>query len=203
MSTISTSRARVTPWLGVLFVLVFVLNGLGGWVRLSGSGVAIPHWPLIERDGGYTLLPPFSAAGWQQMHEAWQQHQAHLRTRIAAGELAVANLGHQPADTGEFRSMFLTEWSHRALAGFVGLLALACLIAVWRDRALRALVARPVSVAVGLIVVQGIIGGVLVEEGTSTRWLFVHQANAGLIMAALLWSLLRLVDGRACVKACL
>ena len=46
--------ASVASWLGVLFVMLFALNTIGGWVRLSGSGVAIPQWPIING----SLLPP-------------------------------------------------------------------------------------------------------------------------------------------------
>ncbi len=195
--TTSSRLRHATPWLGLLFVLVFVLNSVGGWVRLSGSGVAIPHWPVIEINGAWTLLPPLSEPGWQAMEQAWHTHQDRLKARIATGELAPANLGRQPADTAEFRRMFLTEWTHRLLAALTGLIALGVIVTVLRDAGLRRLVGVPMAVAGGLILLQAVLGGLLVEEGTATRWLFLHQANAAAIMACLLWSLLRLLDGRA------
>ena len=184
----------MASWLGVLFVLVFVLNLAGGWVRLSGAGVAIPHWPLIDVGGSRTLLPPMTSSGWDAVHAAYLDHQARLYERVDKGELTRANLGRVPVDRGEFRGMFLTEWTHRLLAALVGLLAAGCLTTVLRRAELRRAVGVPFSAACGLIVLQAVIGGMLVEEGTNTRWLFLHQGNAGLIMGCLLWSVLSLLN---------
>lgn len=187
------ARRSLASWLGVLFLLVFTLNLVGGWVRLSGSGVAIPHWPLIESGTGRTLLPPMSDAGWEGMRQAWVAHQERLRERVERGELRPASLGRTPASAGEFRAMFLTEWSHRLLAALVGVVALACLVTALRRPVLRRVASVPLVLACGLIVFQALLGGLLVEQGTNTRWLFLHQGNAGLIMSCLLWSLLRLL----------
>jgi len=190
----SVSRRLLASWLGVLFVLVFVLNAAGGWVRLSGSGVAIPHWPVIDLGTHRTLLPPFNAAGWDAAHGAYLEHQARLQERVVRGDLAPVNLGRLPADRAEFRGMFLTEWSHRLLAALVGVLAAGCLTTVLRRADLRRAVGLPFGIVCVLIVVQALVGGLLVAEGTNTRWLFLHQGNAGMIMSCLLWSVLRLLQ---------
>ena len=190
----NSPRAVLAGWLTVLLVGIFCLNTAGGWVRLSGAGVAIPHWPVIELEQGRkTVLPPLSEAGWTSAYEAWAGHQVVLRARIAGGELRGAALGRQPGTMAEFRSMFLTEWFHRLLAVSVGLVALACLVTVLRDRTLRARIGTPMVAANALIVVQAVLGGALVRDGTNTHWLFVHQGNAALILACVLIAVLRLL----------
>ena len=193
MSLITPIRAGVAAWLGVLFCLVFTLNTVGGWVRLSGSGVAIPHWPVIERGDSWTLMPPFSAEGWSEMHTAFELHQARLQVRIERGELTAANLGRQPRNADDFRTMFLTEWSHRLLAAITGLVAAAVIISTLRHAELRRLAGIPLVGAGILIIAQAVLGGLLVSEGTSTHWLFLHQGNAGLIMSLITWAILRLL----------
>jgi cytochrome c oxidase assembly protein subunit 15 len=194
--------AGLAAWLGVLIAGLFLLNTAGGWVRLSGSGVAIPHWPAIELDGGRrTLLPPLSAPGWDAAYAAWQGHQETLRVRVEAGTLPAAALGRQPADIAGFRAMFLIEWCHRLLAAAVGLLAVACLGTALRDPGLRRLAGAPLGAAVALIGVQAVLGAVLIGEGTATRWLFLHQGNAALIVGCVLWTLLRLLDGRPATRS--
>ncbi|GDY14729.1 heme A synthase [Planctomycetota bacterium] len=184
----------IASWLGLLLVLVISLNSLGGWVRLSGSGVAIPSWPAIPLgEGRWTLWPPLSAAGWEQVQSAYEADQIRLRQRVEAGELRAGNLGYQAQEPGEFRRLFLTEWSHRLLAAIVGLITAGCLTAVLRSAELRQRIGLPLGLAAGLIVLQAVIGGVLVREGTSTNWLFLHQGNAGAIVACLVWASLRLV----------
>jgi len=100
-----------------------------------------------------------------------------------------------------FKTLFLTEWSHRLLAAITGAVALGVLVTVLRDAALRTAVGLTVATAVGLIIVQAILGGLLVDQGTNTPWLWLHQGNAGAIMACLLWSLLVVVGLRPPVVA--
>ncbi len=184
----------LASWLGVLLCLLIGLNALGGWVRLSGSGVAIPQWPLIELDDGrHSLLPPMDAAGWAAVRARYDADQGRLAERVLRGELLAANLGRAPRTDGEFRSMFLTEWSHRLFAAIVGLVAAGCLTTALRQRGLRQRIGWPLGAAGALIIVQAVLGGALVQEGTSTRWLFLHQANSGLILGLVAWSLLTLL----------
>jgi cytochrome c oxidase assembly protein subunit 15 len=187
------SRASVASWLGLLLAMLLSLNTLGGWVRLSGSGIAIPQWPLING----SLLPPSDDAGWAGVRADWERHQAKLRERVAAGELSAGNLGRAPQTDADFKRMFLTEYGHRLLAALAGLVFAGCLTVVLRDRTLRRRVGVPMSVAGALVLFQAGLGGFLVDQGTNTHWLFLHQGNAACILACVLWSLLRLLqDGR-------
>ncbi len=186
--------ASVASWLGVLFVMLFALNTIGGWVRLSGAGVAIPQWPIING----SLLPPLSDQGWEQVKASYDADQDRLAARVRIGELTAVNLGHSPRDLAEFKLMFLTEWSHRLFAALVGVMAAGCLTIIYRRAAMRRLVGWPMTLACLLIISQAVLGGMLVRSGTNTNWLFLHQANASLIMACVLVAILRiLADGRA------
>jgi heme a synthase len=180
----------VASWLGVLFVMLFVLNTVGGWVRLSGAGVAIPQWPIING----SLLPPLNETGWEAVKGHYDQDQQRLRERVLSGELHHVNVGYSPKDMTEFKSMFMTEWSHRFLSALVGIMAAGCLTIIWRRAPMRALVAWPMSIAGFLIIIQALVGGMLVREGTNTNWLFLHQANASLIMACVLISIVRILS---------
>lgn len=195
----ATDRARpgagasVASWLGVLLAMLLTLNTVGGWVRLSGSGISIPEWPLIAG----SLLPPTDAAGWAGARAEWERHQSALRAKVDAGLLSEANLGRSPASDAEFTRMFLTEYSHRLLAAITGLVLAGCLTVALRDRVLRRRVGWPLGGCAALVVLQAWIGGALVDQGTNTHWLFLHQGNSALIVACALWALLRLVSGPA------
>ena len=180
----------VGSWLGVLLMLVFFLNTAGGWVRLSGSGVAIPHWPIIDLGTHKTVLPPWNEQEWKAAQDAWATHQEALRERVVQGTLHASNLGRTPRDQAEFKEIFLTEWGHRLLAAVTGLVALGLLVTVLRDGPLRRAIGIPYGAACGLILFQAVLGGLLVDEGTNTPHLWAHQGNAGMIMCCLLWSLL-------------
>ena len=183
------AQASVASWLAVLFLMLFALNTIGGWVRLSGAGVAIPQWPIING----SLLPPMTNEGWIEVKASYDADQARLASKIVAGGLTHSNLGRQPRDLAEFRGMFLTEWSHRLFAALVGVMAAGCLTVVWRRPDLRRLVGGPMAAMGILVITQAVLGGVLVSSGTNTHWLFLHQGNAGMIMACVLVAMLRLV----------
>ena len=177
-------------WLGLTLVLVLCLNTLGGWVRLSGSGLAIPQWPILTReDGSRTLLPPMGVGEWAAAFAQFQEDQGRLRDLVRQGVLSVHDLGRQPATLSEYQGMYWTEWCHRLLAGLVGAWLVAVTALLWRDPAQRRS-AWLMTVAVGFTGVQAVLGGMLVHHGTGTRWLFLHQANAGVIVGLLVWALL-------------
>lgn len=190
--------ASVASWLGVLFVMLFALNTIGGWVRLSGAGVAIPQWPIING----SLLPPMSDLGWEQVKAHYDADQERLAARVRLGELTPINLGHSPRSLAEFKAMFMTEWSHRLFAALVGVMAAGCLTIIYRRESMRRLIGWPMTIAGLLIIAQAVLGGMLVRSGTNTNWLFLHQANASLIMACVLVAILRiLADGRTLPSA--
>lgn len=187
----STAIRSVAPWLGVLFALLFSLNSLGGWVRLSGSGVAIPQWPLV--DG--SLLPPLGEVAWLRVKASYDADQKRLNRKVEQGDLSHANRGRIPASLADFKTMFLIEWAHRLFAALVGVVTLACLTVVLRQAEVRRRAGGPLLAATGLILLQAVLGGMLVAHGTGTHFLFLHQGNAACIMACILIALLRLVDG--------
>ena len=187
--SVQRARASVASWLGVLLVMLFTLNTIGGWVRLSGSGVAIPQWPIVNG----SLLPPISEQGWREVKTAFDADQVRLAERVRLGELSAGNLGRSPRDMADFQVMFLTEWSHRLFSALVGVMAAGCLTIVLRRADLRSLIGMPMGGVGALIITQAVLGGLIIAEGTNTHWLFLHQGNAAAIMALVLLSIERLL----------
>ncbi len=184
----------LASWLGAVLVLILCLNTLGGWVRLSGSGLAIPQWPVLTlADGRRTLLPPMSESDWIAAASAHAADQERLRALALEGRVDAADLGRTPVDMADFQAMWWTEWSHRLFAALVGIVVFAATTATLRHPGARRIIGWSMGLAAGLVVVQGLVGGLLVHHGSGTRWLFLHQANAGAIVGLVLWSLLRLL----------
>ncbi|MFM2090562.1 MAG: hypothetical protein RLZZ127_1051 [Planctomycetota bacterium] len=184
----------LASWLGAVLVLILCLNTLGGWVRLSGSGLAIPQWPVLTlADGRRTLLPPMSEQDWVAAAAAHAADQERLRALALQGAVDASDLGRTPASMADFQAMWWTEWSHRVFAALVGIVVFAATTATLRHPGARRIIGLPMGLAAGLVVVQGLVGGLLVHHGSGTRWLFLHQANAGAIVGLVLWALLRLL----------
>jgi heme A synthase len=81
----------------------------------------------------------------------------------------------------------IVEYSHRVTASLVGLMMLALAVLVWRNhREHRALVR--VSIAGFLLVVaQGALGGIVVEENLEEELVAAHLCLAMLLLAVLVW----------------
>lgn len=81
----------------------------------------------------------------------------------------------------------IVEYSHRVTASLVGLMTLALAVLAWRNhREHRALV----RVAIGgflLVVAQGALGGVVVEENLEEELVAAHLCLAMLLLAVLFW----------------
>ncbi|TVR08957.1 MAG: heme A synthase [Planctomycetota bacterium] len=187
---LSPLHRSLVSWMGVLFGMIVLLIAVGGFVRLTGSGLSIPEWPFING----SLLPPMSAEGWVVLKEEFERDQERLQAAIAAGAVGMGSLGRIPEDMADFKVMFYIEWSHRALASIIGLIAIACLIVAMRHKVLWARGGQLLSTIVILIIGQAILGGLLVKSGTSTQFLFLHLGTAAIILSLVVWTLLRLLQ---------
>lgn len=184
----STATAAAACFV-VLILLMLTLILVGGYVRLSGSGLSIPDWPHVN--GSY--LPPATDAEWATVKAAYDLDQDRL---LELGRLKRAGLGsrgHIPADMTEFRRMFLVEWSHRAVAAILGLVSFLCLLLVLCCRVLRRRAWRAATAIVLLIGFEILLGGILVKSGTSTQWLFFHLAMATVILCTMLVALIQVL----------
>lgn len=186
--------ASVTTWLGVLFALILLLIAVGGYVRLSGSGLSIPDWPLIRVGDQWSLLPPVSESGWLAVRERYDADQTTLKSKQSAGVIGLGSLGSFAHDLPTFKRLFLTEWCHRFVAALVAVVAVGALVVTFRHPAVRQRIGVSLGSACALIVFQAVLGGILVKSGTATHWLFFHLGVAALILALVVWSILRLLS---------
>ena len=186
--------ASVTAWLGVLFVLLMLLVVVGGYVRLSGSGLSIPDWPLIRVGNHWSVLPPTNESGWLAVRERYDHDQTELKRLQSEGVIGLGSLGSIAYDMPTFKRLFITEWCHRFVAALVAVVAMGSLMVVLRHQGVRQRIGRCFSIACALIVFQAVLGGILVKSGTSTNWLFLHLGTAALIIGLVVWSIMRLLS---------
>jgi cytochrome c oxidase assembly protein subunit 15 len=191
--------ASVTGWLGVLFALLLLLVAVGGYVRLSGSGLSIPDWPVIRVGDHWSLLPPTNQSDWLAVRERYDHDQVELEREQRSGVVGLGSLGAEARDMPTFKRMFITEWCHRFVAALVAVVATGALVVTLRHREVRQRIGGSYGIACGLIVFQAVLGGILVKSGTSTHWLFFHLGTAALILALVVWSVLRLVSRSAAI----
>ncbi len=97
-----TDRA-VARWLLILCALVFVMIVLGGFTRLTGSGLSMVDWrPVVG------WLPPLTDAAWEESFAAYRQ----------SPEYQQVNAG---MDVAGYKKIFWLEYLHRLLGRIIGL----------------------------------------------------------------------------------
>ena len=172
-SSIAPAR-RIASWLVLLAMLVSVLILWGGIVRLSGSGLSIPEWPLING----SLLPPLTEQGWETVRQTYAE-----RYPDVAADLSV----------GDFERMFAIEYFHRFLAALVGIVFLAVLIRAKRTPTVWPVVRKTLWWAAGLLVAQAVLGGIVVKVDLKAMAVAGHLGLAFLFFGVLLWTAMRLL----------
>ena len=166
-------EVRIAGWLLLLSLLVFVLILWGGVVRLSGSGLSIPDWPLING----SLLPPMSEAQWQAVFESYQK---------------VSPPSFVEVPLSEFKTMFWIEYGHRFLVAATALIFIAVFVRGFRNIFLRRKVGAHLVFAAMLLAGQAILGGLVVKEELKGELVAAHLGTAFWFFGVLLWTTLKL-----------
>ncbi len=183
-----TRSEQAAGWLlGVLIALSFAIVTLGGYVRLTDSGLSIPEWPfftvevreqatgeLVERR---SLLPPRDDEGWMLLRDTFVREVPRFE-----------GTGLAP-----FKRMFWIEWSHRAVAKVIGFVYLAFLGVVFWYPELRRRIGTLAVVGLVMLVVQAILGGIAVLFHLQPVQVALHLIVAFFFVSVLLWALLVLL----------
>ena len=169
---------RLRMWLFGLAALVLCMVVVGGATRLTHSGLTITEWQPLNG-----IVPPLSSADWQDLFAKYQRIPEYQQ--LNKGMLLE-----------EFKPLFWWEWSHRALARFVGLVAGAGLVVFLCFSEVRR---RLWPFLVGIFALGGLEGAAgwyMVASGLKDRTdvsqyrLALHLGIATLIMALILWTAL-------------
>lgn len=165
----------VATWLLVCCGLVFAMVVLGGFTRLTGSGLSMVDWrPLMG------ILPPMSGAEWQRVFELYQQ----------SPEFQNVN-SHM--DVNAFKGIYWLEYLHRLLGRTIGVVFLVPFVVF----VIRGYIQKREWPKYLLMFVlgglQGLLGWYMVKSGlidvphVSQYRLTAHLVAAFLIYAYMFW----------------
>ncbi len=172
----------VAYWLLGLCGLVFAMVILGGYTRLTESGLSMTDWRPVTG-----LLPPLSETAWQAEFERYRQFPEFQKL-------------NSWMDVAAFKSIYLVEYAHRMMGRLIGLVFLIPFIyfAV-KGRIPRHL--RPKLALMFLLgAAQGGLGWYMVKSGLVDRpdvsqyRLTAHLGLAVAIYGYMLWVALDLLD---------
>lgn len=175
----TTSRA-VGWWLIVLCGMVVVMVMLGGYTRLTHSGLSMVEWQPHE------VLPPSNEAEWQAAFADYKQYPEYLRV-------------NRGMTLDEFKEIYYPEFFHRLFGRLIGLV----LIVPFLFFLLRRKIARPMIPRIAGVMalggLQGVIGWLMVSSGLVDRpdvshyRLALHLMAAFAIYAWMLWLALEIL----------
>lgn len=168
---------RLASWLVLLSVLAAALILWGGVVRLSGSGLSIPDWPIING----SLLPPLTASQWDAVYQDY----AGLMLRTGQSDLSGVSMG-------TFKTMFAIEYIHRFLAAVVGLVFLAVFVQAVRSKSVWPSVRKLLISAAIVLVVQAVLGGIVVKYDLAAQMVAVHLGTGFCFLGILFWTAMKL-----------
>jgi len=185
-ATSQRNRRLVAGWLFSVAAMIFVMIGLGGATRLTGSGLSIMEWKPFTG-----ILPPLNHADWEKLYHLYQQ----------IPQYALVNHGF---GLDGFKRIFWLEWTHRLWGRLIGVAFLGPLIWLWATGRIERRLRPWLLVLFVLGGLQGAVGWFMVASGfrpdstaVSPDRLEMHLLFALLLYAAIVWTGLTVLQRRA------
>lgn len=164
-------------WLSVCAFLVFLIILVGGYTRLSHSGLSIVEWKPITG-----VLPPLDYFSWQDEFNLYKE----------SPEFQKINFN---MTLDEFKKIFFVEYLHRMLGRLIGILfILPFFYFIYKKQFTHSEIKYYSSIGL-LIGLQGLIGWLMVKSGlinnpyVSQYRLATHLIMACIILTLLVWKI--------------
>ncbi len=165
----------VRIWLYCIALMVMATLVVGGFTRMSGSGLSIATWQPISG-----VIPPLNEAAWQAEFDNYKKVPQFL-------------VDNSAMTLSGFQAIFWPEWAHRLLDRLIGLaFALPFLVFLIQRRLSRKLIG-PLALLFCAGGLEGVIGWWMVSSGLETLTsvsqyrLAVHLCTALLLFLAMIW----------------
>lgn len=171
-----TGGRAVTVWLFTVAALVALMVVVGGYVRLTRSGLSIVEWNPISG-----VVPPIGEAAWQAEFAKYQQ----------TPEFKLINA---TMTLDGYKRIFFLEWAHRLIARMAGLIvALPLVFFLWKGM-IPWRKSAPYLAIGALFAFQGFMGWYMVASGLVDRphvshfRLTIHLLTALSLLGLTLWT---------------
>jgi cytochrome c oxidase assembly protein subunit 15 len=172
------NKKIVIIWLSAVIFSVIIQILLGGYVRLTDSGLSMYDWHVVKG-----IVPPLSEEAWQETFENYKKTPEYQKINIGMS-------------LDDYKLIYIREYNHRILGRVTGLIFVLPLFFFlfsgrlnWRK--------SKIYLLTGLLYAgQGILGWYMVQSGlvdhphVSHLRLAAHFLLALLILALIFWKLL-------------
>ncbi len=172
---IARDRKSILAWMLLCIALVGLMVFIGGYTRLSGSGLSITSWKPIHGS-----IPPTNEAQWQEEFEAYKDSPQYKQVN---SDMTLEG----------FKTIFWPEFIHRLLGRIIGIVFFLPLIYFTLRGSISKNLFWKLFAILALGGLQGAIGWIMVKSGlvdsphVSHIKLALHLGTAFLILALILW----------------
>ena len=173
----TTNRNLVAAWLYAVCFMIWIMVGIGGFTRETGSGLSIMNWdPIIG------AIPPLSTAAWNKLFALYQT-------------IPQAQILHKGMDLAGFKQLFWPEYFHRLWGRLIGVVFFVPLLVFIATKRIEARLIPWLVLLFVLGGLQGAIGWFMVASGFDPNsiavqpWrLTLHFSFAMFLYVAVLWT---------------
>lgn len=166
----------IRRWLLACMALVVLMVGLGGYTRLTESGLSIVEWKLLSG-----TLPPMNAKSWAHEFAEYQ----------TSPQFKKVNAGFTVAD---FKKIYWLEYLHRLLGRIIGMLVILPFFYFLARGKLSPAMKRRGLLLTFLVASQGAVGWIMVASGlvdaprVAPIKLALHLSLAFVFFLSMLWT---------------
>jgi heme a synthase len=171
-------------WIITLILLLILMIIVGGYTRLTDSGLSITEWELFSG-----ILPPLNENQWVKYFERYK-------------EIPQFQILNSEMNLAQFKYIFFWEYIHRILGRFIGLFFLIPFIFFYIKKIFSREYNYKFLLIFFLILFQGFIGWYMVESGlvlnvsVSHYRLALHLFFAFIILSSLTWYFLNFISSK-------
>ncbi len=168
----------ISTWLGILCILIISMVSLGGYTRLTNSGLSITEWQPIRG-----IIPPSNEQDWQTEFGKYQDSPEFQKI-------------NNSMTISEFKHIYVIEFAHRILGRVIGMALILPFLYLAFSGYFSSREVFIYLFAIILLFTQGVMGWYMVQSGlinephVSHFRLSAHLLLACLLYMILLWQLL-------------
>ncbi len=166
---------HLTVWLCLVCVLIYSTILIGGYTRLTESGLSMVDWKPISG-----VIPPLTDAQWDDEFRLYQQYPEY-------------SVVHPDMDIDGFKKIFFIEYFHRLVGRVIALVFIVPFVYFWARGYLKMNLVVRLSAVFVLGAMQGLLGWYMVKSGlvdnpaVSQYRLTAHLSLAVVLYAYVLW----------------
>lgn len=181
-SPIIRDRCAILLWLMLCIQLVASMVLVGGYTRLSDSGLSITEWKPV-----HGMIPPLNEEQWQEEFEAYKTTPQYKKINRDMSLIG-------------FKAIFWPEYIHRLLGRIIGFAFLFPLLIFMVRRSISRKFFYRMAEILTLGGMQGGVGWIMVESGlqntpyVSHTKLALHLSIAFSIFALIQWAILDIIN---------